>query len=242
MRMKIKKPKNEKATLFSDFSSQDPWRIFRIMSEFVESFETMSEQGPLITVFGSARTKPEEADYKEAVKMGELLVKGGFGVLTGGGPGIMEAANKGAYEAGGVSIGLNIQLPNEQKPNPYLTEDVDFRYFFIRKVNFLKYTHGVIVFPGGFGTLDELMETLTLIQTERINSIPVVIVGKEFWKDLFAWVENVLVKKEMISKNDISLYKIVANAKEAMNVIKTHHRKNGLIGTVKPNIHAKKSI
>ncbi len=231
--MTRKKLPVEKTALFSDFSSQEPWRIFRIMSEFVESFERMSEQGPLVTVFGSARTKPEEGDYKEAVKMGRLLVKNGFGVLTGGGPGIMEAANRGAHEAGGVSIGLNIKLPNEQKPNPYLTDGIDFRYFFIRKVNFLKYTHGVVVFPGGFGTLDELMETLTLIQTERINKIPVVVVGSEFWKGMLDWIAKTLVDDQKICAKDIKLYQVADTAEEAMAFLKIHHKKNGLIGTIK---------
>jgi uncharacterized protein (TIGR00730 family) len=193
----------------------------------------MSEQGPLVTVVGSARTNPEEGDYKEAVKMGRLLVKNGFGVLTGGGPGIMEAANRGAHEAGGVSIGLNIKLPNEQKPNPYLTDGIDFRYFFIRKVNFLKYTHGVVVFPGGFGTLDELMETLTLIQTERINKIPVVVVGSEFWKGMLDWIAKTLVDTQKICSKDIKLYQVADTAEEAMAFLKIHHKKNGLIGTIK---------
>jgi hypothetical protein len=166
------------AALFNDFTKEDPWRIFRIMAEFVESFETMSSQGPLVTVFGSARTKPGHKDYIEAEKMGRLLAENGYGTLTGGGPGIMEATNKGAHSAGGVSVGLNIKLPMEQDANPYLTAEVDFRYFFIRKVNFLKYALGVVVFPGGFGTIDEMMETLTLIQTNKINKIPLVVVGK----------------------------------------------------------------
>jgi uncharacterized protein (TIGR00730 family) len=225
--------KIDKMALFADLSGQDPWRIFRIMAEFVDSFETMSKQGPLITVFGSARTKPDDDDYKEAYKMAQLLAKNKFGVLTGGGPGIMEAANKGAYEAGGVSIGLNIKLPMEQKANSYLTRGIDFRYFFIRKVNFLKYTHGVVVFAGGFGTLDELMETLTLVQTNRINKIPVAIVGKKFWKGLFDWIEDVLVKTEKISPEDLSFYKIVDSAEEAVRHIKAHFKKHGLTGTIK---------
>jgi uncharacterized protein (TIGR00730 family) len=186
-------------------------------------------------VFGSARAIPGDADYAEAVKMGKLLVKNGLGVLTGGGPGIMEAANKGAYDAGGISVGLNIELPTEQKANPYLTKQIDFRYFFIRKVNFLKYTQAVIVFPGGFGTLDELMETLTLIQTDRINKIPLVIVGRKFWEGLFVWIRNTLLAEEKISENDLSIYKMVDNAEGAMKYINDSLKKNGFKGTIKPN-------
>jgi len=223
----------EKPALFSDFSKDEPWRIFRIMSEFVESFEKMSQQGPLVTVFGSARTKPSDKDYQEAEKMGKLLVKCGFGVLTGGGPGIMEAANKGAFEAGGRSVGLNIKLPNEQQPNQFLNEEINFRYFFIRKVNFLKYTHGIVVFPGGFGTLDELMETLTLVQTERINKIPIVIIGKSFWRGLIDWIEHILVKENKIDENDIKLYHLCENAEEAIKYLKKYYKQHGLKGTIK---------
>ncbi|HPO91423.1 MAG TPA: TIGR00730 family Rossman fold protein [Victivallales bacterium] len=223
----------EKPALFSDLSKDEPWRIFRIMSEFIESFEKMSQQGPLVTVFGSARTKPTDTDYQEAEKMGKLLVKCGFGVLTGGGPGIMEAANKGAFEAGGRSIGLNIKLPNEQQPNKFLSEEINFRYFFIRKVNFLKYTQGVVVFPGGFGTLDELMETLTLVQTERINKIPIVIIGKSFWKGLIDWMENTLIKENKIHKDDIKLYYLCESAEDAIKYLKKYYKKYGLKGSIK---------
>ena len=219
--------------LFNDFTKEDPWRIFRIMAEFVESFETMSSQGPLITVFGSARTKPGHKEYLEAEKMGRLLVENGYGVLTGGGPGIMEATNKGAHSAGGTSVGLNIKLPMEQNANPYLTAEVDFRYFFIRKVNFLKYALGVVVFPGGFGTLDELLETLTLIQTNKINRIPVVIVGKKFWAPLINWFETVMVEENMISASDLQFFTLVDSSEEAMNHILQVHKKEGLIHTVK---------
>lgn len=223
----------EPEALFNDFTKEDPWRIFRIMAEFVESFETMSSQGPLITVFGSARTKPNHEEYLEAEKMGRLLVENGYGVLTGGGPGIMEATNKGAHLAGGTSVGLNIKLPMEQSANPYLTAEVDFRYFFIRKVNFLKYTLGVIVFPGGFGTLDELMETLTLIQTNKINRIPVVVVGKKFWTPLINWFETTMVEENKINASDMKFFKLVDTSEEAMSHILEVHRKDGLVHTVK---------
>ncbi len=219
--------------LFNDFTKEDPWRIFRIMAEFVESFETMSSQGPLITVFGSARTEPGHKEYLEAEKMGRLLAENGYGVLTGGGPGIMEATNKGAHSAGGKSVGLNIKLPMEQDANPYLTAQVDFRYFFIRKVNFLKYALGVVVFPGGFGTLDEMMETLTLIQTNKINRIPLVVVGKKFWTPLLEWFETTLIDEKKINVFDLNYFKLVDSSEEAMSHILEVHRKDGLVHTVK---------
>ena len=222
---------NHTEALFNDFTSEEPWRIFRIMAEFVDSFETMCCHGPLITVFGSARTKPEEADYKEAEKLGRLLVHHKYGVVTGGGPGIMEAANKGAFEAKGKSIGLNIELPMEQKPNKYLNVSIDFRYFFIRKVNFLKYAVGVIVFPGGFGTLDELMETLTLIQTEKINPIPVIMVRKKFWQPYIDWLESTLIIENKISREDLRLFSVVDSPEEAIAILNKAH-KDGTHSTV----------
>jgi uncharacterized protein (TIGR00730 family) len=219
---------------FNDFTKDDPWRVFRIMAEFVDSFEKMSRQGPMITVFGSARTQPEEQDYRQAEALGRLIVAEGFGVLTGGGPGIMEAANKGAFEAGGVSIGLNIELPMEQKPNPYLTTGIDFRYFFIRKVNFLKYALGVVVFPGGFGTIDEAFETLTLAQTDKINRIPIVLVGTAFWAPMREWIVDKLLGSNRISAADLDLFHLVDTPEEAMAHIRQIHTKNGRRSTVKP--------
>ncbi len=219
--------------LFNDFTKEDPWRIFRIMSEFVDSFEKMSAQGPLVTVFGSARTKKNEKDYREAIRMGRLLAKNGYGVLTGGGPGIMEAANRGAHAAGGVSVGLNIELPMEQNANPFLTAQVDFRYFFIRKVNFLKYSLGVVVFPGGFGTLDEMMETLTLLQTDKINKIPLVLVGVDFWQPLVDWFGSTLLDGRKINPDDLDYFKLVDTADEAMKHILSVHKTRGLVHTVK---------
>ena len=210
--------------LFKDFTKNDPWRIFRIMAEFVDSFETMSHQGPLVTVFGSARTKPEEHDYQEAEKMGRLLAENNYGVLTGGGPGIMEAANKGAKEAGGHSVGLNINLPMEQSANPYLTEVVDFHYFFIRKVNFLKYALGVIAFPGGFGTMDEFFEAITLIQTEKVNPVPLCLVGKDFWQPGMDWFKNTLLYEKKVSPEDFDLFTLVDTAEEAMEIILEAHK------------------
>ncbi len=205
--------------LFRDVRAEDPWRIFRIMAEFVESFEVMSQQGPLITVFGSARTQPKHPEYEEAVKMGRLLVENGFGALTGGGPGIMEAVNKGAFEANGASVGLNIKLPMEQQANPYLTTTIDFRYFFIRKVNFLKYSKAVVAFPGGFGTMDEIFEAITLVQTEKIEPIPMVLVSNDFWEPVVDWFKHTLLEKNKISPEDLDLFTLVDSAEDAVKYI-----------------------
>lgn len=202
----------------------DTWRIFRIMAEFVEAFETMSRQGPLVTVFGSARAEPGSPEYAEAEKVGRLLAENGYGVITGGGDGIMGAVNKGAYEAGGQSIGLNIELPNEQVPNKYQTHSLFFRYFFIRKVCFLKYTVGVIVFPGGYGTLDEFFESITLVQTNKINRIPIITVGGEFWEGLFAWLRKGLLENGMINEEDLDLFTLMPDADAAIKHLLACHR------------------
>jgi uncharacterized protein (TIGR00730 family) len=215
-----KKPAATADALFKDFTNSDPWRIFRIMAEFVDSFETMSQFDHVITVFGSARTAPEEPDYQEAEKLGRMLAEAGHPVLTGGGPGIMEAANKGAKEAGGISIGLNIKLPMEQSSNSYLTDEVDFHYFFIRKVNFLKYTEGVAVFPGGFGTMDEFFEVVTLIQTNKMPAVPICLVCSDFWQPVIDWFTNCFIPKGKISPEDMNLFHVVDSAEEAMNIFK----------------------
>lgn len=196
------------------------WRIFRIMSEFVEGFQFLSESNQEVTFFGSARLKPKTKYYKEAVKLGGMLAKKGYTVITGGGPGIMEAGNKGASKAGGVSIGLNIQLPNEQRVNPFVNKSHAFHYFFTRKVMLSASAQAYVYFPGGFGTLDEFFEIITLIQTKKMEKIPVVVIGSEFWKGLFEWVEETLVKKhKTISKEDMKLFKVVDTAEEAMKII-----------------------
>jgi len=215
-----------------DFTKEEPWRIFRIMAEFVEAFETMSKQGALVTIFGSARTPKDDRYYQDAELLGKLLVESGYGVLTGGGPGIMEAGNKGALEAGGVSVGLNIELPMEQKPNPFQTEGIDFRYFFIRKVCFLKYAVAVVVYPGGFGTIDEFSEAITLIQTDKVNKIPVVLVGKKFWTPLLDWFKTTMIDEKKICPKDMDLFKLVDSAEDALDYIVKSHRK-GLVHTVK---------
>ena len=206
-----------------DFLQDEPWRVFRIMAELVEAIEDMSKQGPLVSIFGSARTKPDHPDYQSAEKLARLLSSAGYGVLTGGGPGIMEAGNKGAFENNGNSVGLNIKLPMEQHPNPYQTTSLDFRYFFIRKLCFLKYSVAVVIYPGGFGTLDEMSETLTLIQTNKINPVPLVLVGKKFWQPLLDWFRNSLLENGLISEKDFDLFIVVDTPEDAMEYIRKRH-------------------
>jgi uncharacterized protein (TIGR00730 family) len=208
------------------FTEEEPWRIFRIMAEFVESFEAMSKIGPAVSVWGSARVDENNRYYKLARRTAQLLAKGGFAVITGGGPGIMEAANRGAAEAGGVSVGLNIELPQEQKPNPYMNRLLNFRYFFIRKVCFVKYAQGFIMFPGGFGTLDEFFEAITLIQTERIERFPVVLVGSEYWNGLRQWMVEQLEGRDHISKSDLDLITITDSPEEVVLLMKRHMQRN----------------
>jgi uncharacterized protein (TIGR00730 family) len=203
-------------------AQEDTWRLFRIMAEFVEGFETLSRMGPCITIFGSARTPKSHKYYKMAVKVARLAARSGYGVITGGGPGIMEAANKGAMQGKGTSIGLNIQLPFEQMPNPYIKHLINFRYFFCRKVMFLKYTSAVIVMPGGFGTLDEMFEVMTLVQTEKVSSLPLVLMGKEFWKGLFTWLDKTMLDgHSYIAPRDLSIVKVTDDPGEAIEYINT---------------------
>ncbi len=200
--------------------AEDPWRVFRIMSEFVEGFEEMSQVGPAVSVFGSARTRPGDRYYEQARKLGAILAKRGFAVITGGGPGIMEAANRGAYEAGGKSIGLNISLPHEQVSNPYTNIEMDFRYFFARKVMFIKYACAFICFPGGFGTMDEFFEAMTLIQTEKVDPFPVILFGKAFWGKLAGWMDNVLLRRHhTINPKDMDLFLMTDSLRDAAKAI-----------------------
>ncbi len=203
----------------------ESWRIFRIMSEFVEGFEVMSGVGPAVSLFGSARTKPDHPDYKAAVETSRLLAKAKFAVITGGGPGIMEAGNKGAFEAGGTSVGLNITLPQEQEGNRYQSISLDFHYFYARKVMFVKYADAFICFPGGFGTLDEFFETLTLVQTLKIDAFPIVLYGSKFWGGLVEWMKEQL-NPRFIDKEDVDIFKIVDDPHEAVKVIKQGVRKH----------------
>ncbi len=205
---------------------EEPWRIFRIMSEFVDSFDELSRIGPAVAVFGSARTKPTSPDYKRAVRVGRLLAAQNFAVITGGGPGIMEAANKGAKLAGGKSIGLNILLPHEQKPNRHITHLLNFRYFFCRKVCFVKYAQAFVLFPGGFGTLDEFYEAITLVQTERIRHIPVVLVGRSYWSGLLRWMKSNLVGRGLISRDDLDLFRLTDDPEDAVKWIADFYRKH----------------
>ncbi|MBN2036454.1 MAG: TIGR00730 family Rossman fold protein [Chitinispirillaceae bacterium] len=199
---------------------QDTWRLFRIMAEFVEGFETLSRMGPCVTIFGSARTPKSHAYYKMAVQVARLAVRNGYGVITGGGPGIMEAANRGALLEKGTSIGLNIQLPFEQIPNPYIKHLINFRHFFSRKVMFLKYTSAVIIMPGGYGTMDEMFETMTLLQTKKIESLPFILMGKAFWKGLFGWLRKTVHEKyAYISLEDETIVKITDSPEEAIEYI-----------------------
>src|SRR5579859_2214985 len=202
---------------WAEIKSSDSWVIFKVMSEFVEGFEKMAKIGPCVTIFGSARIKPNNPYYKMAEEIAVRLVQQGYGVITGGGPGIMEAGNKGANKAGGKSVGLNIYLPHEQKGNIYIDADklITFDYFFVRKVIFVKYSQGFIVMPGGFGTLDELSEALTLIQTKKIGRFPIVLVGKKFWSGMMAWIKTTLVDEKMISPEDLELINLVDKPEEA---------------------------
>jgi len=201
-------------------TSKDVWRIFRIMSEFVEGFEVMNDVGPAVSVFGSARTKPDDPYYQQAVECGRKLVDARFSVITGGGPGIMEAANKGAYEAKGTSIGLNITLPMEQDANSYQTHELTFRYFFVRKVMFVKYARGFIIFPGGFGTMDEFFESMTLIQTLKIKPFPVICIGTKFWGGLVDWIKNTMLEAHAtISPGDLERFRVTDDVDEAIEIV-----------------------
>ena len=206
--------------LVDELTIKDTWRMFLILSEFVEGFETMPEVYPAVSFFGSARLRPNSATYKTTEKLAQLLVKNGFNIVSGGGPGVMEAANKGAARAGGKSVGLNIRLPKEQKPNRYANVRLDFKYFFIRKVMFVKYAVAYIIMPGGFGTMDELFEALTLIQTNRIRSFPVILMDSGYWKGLIDWMNGTLLKEKTISRSDLDIFHITDDPDEAVSIIK----------------------
>lgn len=213
---------------WNETKTNDSWAIFKIMSEFVNGYEHLSKIGPCVSIFGSARTNPEDPYYELAVEIAEKLAKKGYGVVTGGGPGIMEAGNKGAKQGHGPSVGLNIDLPFEQSHNPFIDDDKNllFEYFFVRKVMFVKYSQGFVVMPGGFGTLDEFFESMTLIQTRKIGKFPVVLVGTDFWSGLVEWIEKTLLSKfNTISENDMNLFKVVDTADEAVAYIDQFYAK-----------------
>jgi uncharacterized protein (TIGR00730 family) len=207
-----------------DFAKSDTWRVFRIMAELVEGFEALSNIGPAVTVFGSARLDPGSPYYNKCLKVAENLARDGFAVISGGGPGIMEAANKGAQNANGTSVGLNIELPMEQTPNQYQDVKVEFRYFFVRKLMFVKYAVGYVIFPGGFGTMDELFEALTLIQTKKIRGFPVVLVGKDYWSGLIDWMKRSALAEGNISPEDLGLMHIVDEPEEVCAIINKRYK------------------
>ena len=215
---------------------ENSWTMFKVIAEFVNGFETMNKLGPCVSIFGSARTKPGEKYYELAVDMAASLVKEGFGIITGGGPGIMEAGNKGAYDAGGLSVGLNIDLPFEQSHNPWIDPDknMNYDYFFVRKVMFVKYAQAFVVMPGGFGTLDELFEVLTLIQTNKISAVPVILVGSDFWGGMNEWIVNTMLEQHgNISAKDMDLIPIVDTCEEVCEIINKFYEAEG--NSIKPN-------
>ena len=218
---------------WNDIKATDSWQIFKIMSEFVEGFEKMAQIGPCVSVFGSARTKPGTPHYKLAEEIAFKLTRSGYGVISGGGPGIMEAANKGAQAGGGKSVGLNIELPFEQKPNPFIDTDkiVSFKYFFVRKVMFLKYSQGFVALPGGFGTMDELSEALTLIQTNKVAHFPIILAGKDYWSGFVDWLTKSVLMEKNINPDDMNLFKVVDTADEVVKIIDEFYSKY----TLKPN-------
>lgn len=218
---------------WNEIKTNDSWAIFKIMAEFVEGYEKLSKIGPCVSIFGSARSKPENQDYQLAEEIAFQLTQHGFGVITGGGPGIMEAGNKGANRGKGTSVGLNIELPFEQHDNPWIDSDknLDFDYFFVRKVMFVKYSQGFVVMPGGFGTLDEFFEAITLIQTNKIGKFPIVLVGTDYWSGLLDWLKKTLVNEGKISPDDLDLFRLVDTAEDAVQHFVKFYEKYDL----KPN-------
>ena len=210
----------EKQFLIDDFKIGESWRLFKIMGEFVDGVDNLHDIGPAVTIFGSARTKSDDPVYKKAQKIAALFAKNNFAVITGGGGGVMEAANKGAAEAGGTSVGLNIVLPFEQEPNKYSNINLDFNYFFIRKVMFVKYAFAYIIMPGGFGTLDELFESVTLVQTQRIKPFPIILVDSDYWNGLKEWITSRLLKESRISPEDIDILQVMDDPEEIVKTVK----------------------
>jgi uncharacterized protein (TIGR00730 family) len=218
---------------WNEIKTNDSWSLFKIMSEFVNAYEKLSSIGPCISIFGSARTPSNHPNYKLTVEIAKAVSESGYGIISGGGPGIMEAANKGAQEANGVSVGLNIVLPFEQQSNPYIDKDklIDFQYFFVRKVMFVKYAQGFIVMPGGVGTLDELFEAFTLLQTSKVNKYPIILVGVEYWNGLIEWIKNRLLKEHNISPEDLDLIEVVDTKDQVMECLNSFYIKDNF----KPN-------
>ena len=231
IREKLKKAFNPKS--WYETKTHDSWAVFKVMSEMVEGFEKLAKIGPCVSIFGSARTRPDNKYYLMAEEIAYLLTKKGFGVITGGGPGIMEAGNKGAHFSGGKSVGINIELPFEQHANPFIDNDklITFNYFFVRKLMFMKYSQGYIVMPGGFGTLDELFEAITLIQTNKMVNFPIALVGKDYWQGLLDWIKNSLLEAGNIKEKDLEIFKLVDSAEEAVAHIEEFYKRYHL----KPN-------
>ena len=227
----MRKEKHPKG--WNEIKTNDSWAIFKIMGEFVNGFEKMSLIGPCVTIFGSARTQENDGYYKLTMQVAKKISEAGYGIITGGGPGIMEAGNRGAHLAGGTSVGLNIELPFEQHDNPYIDEDksLDFDYFFVRKVMFVKYSQGFVVLPGGFGTLDELFEAVTLIQTNKIGKFPIILVGTEYWEGLIDWIKNTMLNEGNISPADLDLIQIVDTEDEVVKIIDAFYKGH----TLSPN-------
>ncbi|HMM11789.1 MAG TPA: TIGR00730 family Rossman fold protein [Bacteroidales bacterium] len=222
-----------KPKTWSEIKSHDSWSVFKIMAEFVDGYEKLSKIGPCVAIFGSARTKPSHKYYRLTEEIAYLLTKKGFGIITGGGPGIMEAGNKGAHFAGGKSVGVNIELPHEQYPNPFIDPDkyIELQYFFVRKVMFMRYSQGYIVLPGGFGTMDELFEAITLIQTQKLVKFPIVLVGRDYWSGLIDWIMKVMLAEQNISQDDMEIFRLVDTAEDAVKIIEDFYNKYAL----KPN-------
>ena len=225
--------KNNQVKNWSEIKSNDSWALFKIMSEFVEGYETLSAIGPCISIFGSARTQEGDSNYQLTIDIAEAIAESGYGIISGGGPGIMEAANRGAQKAGGTSVGLNIELPYEQQSNPYIDQDklINFQYFFVRKVMFVKYAQGFIVMPGGVGTLDELFEAYTLIQTDKVSKFPIILVGRDYWGGLIDWIKETVLKEKNISPEDLDLFELVDTKDEVMDCLNRFYIKDNY----KPN-------
>ncbi len=225
-----------------DFTLTDPWRVFRIMSEFVEGFDTLSHIPPAVAIFGSARVKPGDSTYIAAVETARLLAKAGFAIITGGGPGIMEAGNKGAQEGGNISIGCNIELPFEQGPNPYLDISLDFRYFFVRKTMFVKYSEAFVIFPGGFGTMDELFEALLLIQTKKVSHFPVILYDSKYWGGLISWIRDIMLAGEKILPRDAGLLLLSDDPHEICKIVVEAYQEGYRQERENPALHREQSI
>ncbi len=218
---------------WNEIQTHDSWSIFKVMAEMVEGYETLAKIGPCVSIFGSARTAPDKEVYKLAVDVAYKLTQKGFGVITGGGPGIMEAGNKGASAAGGVSVGLNIELPFEQSANPYIDRDklINFNYFFVRKVMFMRYSQAYVVMPGGFGTLDEMFEAITLVQTNKLIKFPIILMGKDFWGGLVEWIKNTMLKAGNISPKDLDIFHLVDTPDEVVSIVEDFYKEYA----IKPN-------